>query len=993
MPPKFVLGAKKPDGPIKKFGFGIPGIPGIPTSVPITPILSPTQVQINLEDEVGNLQKINRHEKNMNISNTEDIEAKMVMFSITGINFKILNKETLDKLAVVDVSSKISRTDDRYVDCQTGNLPGMYSGTTCTKAVEMSPPENSVVSYTEMGVMEDNVLCPKCNKTNVDCPGHLGQISLNRHFIHPMFMEFAIRVLASVCNSCSKLLVSESYIKQMGINNLSGKNRLKKIWENTKHAPRCENSKTHNCVPNPEYIMTGIKDTYKVKYIISKKDSPNIKEIDEIEKIFDNISNEDAVLLGFQNGAHPRDMIMKSFAVIPPCARPFTIRDGQRKEDHLTTCYDEIVRDNFKYARTSAEAKMKGFQGKKDEEGIEANCKRKYERDLHFHISHFIDNHDKKYCRSPTEQIIGIKQRITKKEGLIRGNIMGKRVNFCGRSVLGPDSTLKIGEIAIPESMAKVLSVPEIVHEKNIDFIRDLWEKRKINNIYPGYGEVKIRRLPVTEKTYNTMFRGQKLIPNIGDKVDRQLMDGDVVLANRQPTLYKYSMVGNVVKITDRKTLGIHMCETKMRNADFDGDDINIHVVQDIDARVEAYEFANTKACIPSALNNASMIGMLFNALSSAYLMTQKDMMLNDSEIKEGHSKLSNKEYLNSLPKRLKKHNVNPNSGRALFSALLPPDFQYEHGNPSSGDDSTEYVLIKDGVLVKGRIAKPTIERGGKTIQISIWKWYGQDTAVKFITDCVFLTDWFIEIHGLSIGYEDICPPPEERKNILIEIQNQVRNAQIKIDALNPEKPTDTILEKEHRERTINGYLNMAKGVGQIISTKILKADNPLNIMSNSGAKGNVMNTSNITGLLGQNMVSGARPAKRYSQGTRCIPYFDYNSEDIRSRGFCENNFLSGLTPADSYFLSEATRVTVANSAITTADTGHMHHRLVKVMEDVKVEYDGSVRNARGTIYQFAYYDGYDVGEITNTTTKTAGEIVSFISLKEAIMKINAEFD
>lgn len=987
MPPKFVLGAKKTDGP-KKFTLGPQG-----PAIPITPILSPSQVQINLSDDIGNLQKITNYEKNKYLSNTEDIEAKMDMFSIVGINFKILNKETLDKLAVVDVSSKISRSDDRFVDCQTGNLPGMYSGTTCTKTVNpLEQPENSITSYTEMGVMDKNVLCPKCNKTNLDCPGHLGQISLNRYFIHPMFMEVAIRVLMSVCNSCSKLLLSDSYLKQKGIDRLSGKNRLKKISEESKFG-RCENAKTHNCAPNPEYIMTGVKDKYEVKYIFSKKDSHNIRVIDDIEKIFDNISNEDAVLLGFLNGAHPRDMIMKSFAVIPPCARPFTIRDGQKKEDHLTTCYDEIIRDNFKYARTSAEAKIKGYQGKKDEEGIEANCKRKFERDLHFHISHFIDNHDKKYCRSPTEQIIGIKQRITKKEGLIRGNIMGKRVNFCGRSVLGPDSTLKLGEIAIPESMSKILTIPETVHEKNIDFIRDLWEQRKINYFYPGYGEMKGRRITVTEKTYSMIVQGQRLIPNIGDKVERQLMNGDVVLANRQPTLYKYSMVGNLVKITDKKTLGIHMCETKMRNADFDGDEINIHVVQDIDARVEAYTFANSQACIPSALINASMIGMLFNALSSAYLMTQKNMILTDSEIQEGHSKLSHKEYLKSLPKRLKKHGVNPNSGRALFSSILPPDFQYEHGNPGVGDDSSDYVLIKDGILIKGRIAKPSIERGGKTIQISIWKWYGQDKAVKFITDCVFLTDWFIGIHGLSIGYDDICPPPEIRKEIETTIQNEIQKAQIKIEALGPENDSMTIVEKEYRERLINSYLNVAKGVGQVIATKYLEPNNPLNIMSNSGAKGNVMNTSNITGLLGQNMVSGARPAKRYSQGTRCIPYFDYNSEDIRSRGFCENNFLSGLTPADSYFLSEATRVTVANSAITTADTGHMHHRLVKVMEDVKVEYDGSVRNARGAIYQFAYYDGYDVGEITNTETKTAGNIVSFINLKEAIMKINSEYE
>lgn len=988
MPPKFVLGAglKKPEigGPI-----GFPRPLGL---IPKAPILSPTQVKINLEDEVGNLPKISNYDKNKSLANTEDIEDKMDKYTIIGVNFKILNKETLDKISVVDVSSKISRSDDRFIECQSDRIPGMYNNSGCTKVVEPLPPETSITSYTEMGVMDNNVRCPKCNKTNIDCPGHLGQITLNRHFIHPMFMEFAIRSLTSVCNSCSKILVSESYMVQTGINRLSGKARLKKISEVAKQC-RCENSKFANCVPNPEYNMTGIKDTYKIKYTISKKGDANIKEIEEVEKIFDNISNEDAILLGFLNGSHPRDMIMKSFAVIPPCARPFTIRDGQKKEDHLTTCYDEIIRDNFKYARTNAEAKIKGFQGRKEEEGSDMNCLRKSERDLHFHISHFIDNHDGKYCRSPTEKIIGIKQRITKKEGLIRGNIMGKRVNFCGRTVLGPDSSLKIGEVSIPESMSKVLTIPEMVHEKNLDFIRDLWEKRKINYYYPGYGEAKNRRFKFDEKLYNNSYKGQRVIPNVGDKVERQIMDGDVVLVNRQPTLYKYSMVGNTVKISDKKTLGIHMCETKMRNADFDGDEGNIHVIQALDARVEAMTFAHSQACIPSALTNSAMIGMLFNALSSAYLMTNKNMFLTDEEMKEGRDKLTNKDYLPSLAKRLKKHGVNPNSGKALFSSLLPPDFQYEHGRKANDDsDSKDYVLIKDGVLIRGVIAKDYIERGGKTIQMSIWKWYGQEKAVSFITDCVFLTDWFIYIHGLTIGYDDICPSPEIREKILTKIRNDVKESQIKIDALPSDIKQMTVVEKEHRESLINSYLSFATQNGGVISKEILPKTNPLNIMSDSGAKGNAVNTSNITGILGQTMVSGARPEKRYSQGTRCIPYFEYNSEDIHARGFCDNNFMTGLTPSELYFLSESTRIAVCNSAITTADTGHMHHRLVKVMEDVKVEYDGSVRNARGTIYQFSYYDGYDVGEISNTSSETAGEVVSFINIKEAVSRINAEY-
>jgi len=989
MPPKFNLAEreKKLRGtPVETKKIGpFPILPQVPISIP-------KQGDI-LGDDLSRLQRVSSYQKAEAISNSEDIEEKMPLFSIVGVNFSILNQEILEKMSVIDVSSKISRTDDTFSACEQKALSSRFANRGCAYVAEPLEGESSITSYTEMGVIDNHVLCPKCNKTNVDCPGHLGRITLNRPFIHPMFMEFAIWTLISVCNSCSKPLCSASYMDQTGISKLQGAARLKKMATDVAKNCRCENDKTTNCVPNPEYDLKNIKDTYKVKYYISRKnkDSPNIKEISDIEKILDGITDEDAALLGFAHGAHPRDMILKSFAVIPPVARPFTVRDGQKKEDHLTTAYDEIIRDNYKYIRTSPEAKFKGFDAKKDEEGVEANCRRRYERDLHFHISHFIDNSDGKYCRSQAEKIKGIKQRIVKKEGLIRGNIMGKRVNFCGRSVAGPDSDLKFGEVAIPESMATILTVPEVVHEKNIDFIRDLWEKRKINYIYLSYGKARNRRTKVNEKVF-AEFQGQRLLPVIGDKVERQLMDGDVVLLNRQPTLYKYSLVGDIVKLVDRKTIGLHMTECKMRQADFDGDELNIHVIQALDARVEAYTFANVKSVIQSALTPTSMISMVFNALSGAWMLTNQnpEVILTEEEMEYAYSLLTNKEYLTSLPARLKKHKINPRSGKALFSALLPPDFYYY--NENEVDDEKIKILIQDGVLVSGQISANEIGKKGGTIQTSIWKWYGQEKAVSFITDCTFINDWFTNIYGLTVGYEDIVPDSETQRQILTSIQNKVRETQIKIDLLGPETKSMTLLEKQDRENRIFKYVNAsgieAKGIGN----SFLKKTNPLKIMMNSGAKGNPSDISRITSLIGQIVVQSHLPKKKLSQGTRCLPYFDFNSEDIVARGFVQDSFVTGMTPSDMYFMSESTREGVANTALTTADTGAMHHRLVKVMEDVKVDYDGSVRNARGTIYQFSYYDGYEVSELVSSKSKATGKVNSFINLQEAANKINTSY-
>lgn len=363
----------------------------------------------NLESEVARQESLTNFQKDRFISSAEIEEEKMPKLSIKDVTFSILNSETLDKLSEIDVTSKIRRANPTSIR-EGFNIGGDTTGKACKRMGPPLPPEASITSYTQMGTVDRDKLCNTCNKTDLDCPGHLGQINLSLIFIHPLFKEMAIKVLNSVCNDCSNLLLPESMVKGYPGTGLA---KLTKI-EATSKGRICrikKDPRVKPCTRNPEWLAKS--EDHIIKYVrkvgANKKGEENQADMDYIANILNNISDETAIALGFKAKSlneqvpitHPRDFIMKSFPVIPPNARPYVIRDGKQIEDHLTACYDEIIRDSYKYAQA--------------DHNNDENKKRNQARDLYFHISRFIDNSDGKYCRSPTEKIKSIKERITKK--------------------------------------------------------------------------------------------------------------------------------------------------------------------------------------------------------------------------------------------------------------------------------------------------------------------------------------------------------------------------------------------------------------------------------------------------------------------------------------------------------------------------------------------------------------------------------------------------
>jgi len=939
-------------------------------------------------EAIGGPKKLSGHDLELVGVKASQESERQSIYTISHIQLSVMNCDTVKKFAVACVNP---RDDNRGV---------------------IGTPDDP-----RFGVLSNDEICSTCHLNTMDCPGHFGYIKLNQPFIHPSFIIDAVNILQCFCPNCSSLLFSAQTIKSAQLDRYQGRERWKQISKIVKDGNiTCKNSNTSSCEKGripcksiPIYITTDIKDDYKILYYSSKTDKSTkyIRTIDEIIHIFDCISDNDAKLVGFQNKMHPRNLILRNLPVLPPCARPYTFVDGKKRESPLTCLYREDISNH--------NAKIANAQGEHSRSEQISN--------LWFKIARLMDNHDGK-LKAPDKAIDGIKQYLAGKEGFIRKCNMGKAVNHCGRTVLGPQSKLAYGQVSIPEIMRYSLTIPEKVHARNIDYVSWLLQQGEISYLIPDSG-FKGRRYAI--KNHNK----ETYIPQIGDIVDRRLrqagtwtnpktgktvkLRGDVVLFNRQPTLSKHSIQGHEIVVVDNgsKTIGVHMSNTKQYNADFDGDEGNLHILQNRGSQVEASTFASCKANIMSATTNSPIAGIVYNGLTSCYLMTQplqppeddedededdetedkkeeekkpivldekSSIEMDDDEWKEALSVLTYK-LPDDFEDRCSKMGISPRSGKALFSTLLPNDFWYE----KSG------VKIRNGILIEGTIKKAHIGVSGGAIQQSIWKTYGMEASSQFISNCTYLSDWFIYNHGFTVSYADIELKTKVDLKVKRSIQQSRVEIQLKIDEQNTSDMTP--LELEHFEQQICVWVNtLNKEGGKIV--KLLKPNNPFVIMQLAGAKGSAMNTAQIMGLLGQQFIKGSRPICKMSNGTRILPYFLPNSKDIRAYGYCSHSFFTGLTPVELFFHAMGTRTNLVDTGVSTADVGYLSHRLMKVMEDVSARYDGTIRNADNTIMLACNGAGYDPGEMVNVNSRRFGDasLVTFIDLRETVSRLNQKY-
>ena len=845
-----------------------------------------------------------------------------------------------------------------------------------------------------MGVLDHGKKCPTDELDNRYCPGYFGHISLAKPVFYLHFMKHVTKTLQSVCWRCSKLLISKDKSEMCKIiNSKTGCNRFTAVTAlcNKISKKRCGDKNIDGCgAIQPSTIKKETNTLGKITAIWKSKSEEKemsvIWDADDVLKIFKRISIEDMTILGFNpDHCRPEWLICQVLPVAPPSVRPSVKADNNtRMEDDITHKYCDIIKTN-----KTLENKLNNSSnyGKITKKAID-----EWYQLLQYHVATLVNNSLPGI--PPAQQRSGrplkaIFDRLKSKEGRVRGNLMGKRVDKSARSVITPDPRLKINELGVPIDICKNLTYPEKVNNFNKEKLI-----RLVRNGYHNYPGAKSIKKKSTGKiiSLSVIDTSQIELEN-GDIVNRHLIKGDKVLFNRQPSLHKMSMMQHEVVPLPFKTFRLNVSVTTPYNADFDGDEMNMHVPQSEQTRIELKELASVESQIITPAQHKPIISLVQDTCIGSYLFTRYDNFLTkdeildimidiksfngilpDPEIKKGTKiKELNKIYPN-FPEY--KYEVPTTedlwSGRQILSLILPninlrksnkSHEHFENNNSKNGKkmQNQNMVEIYNGSVKAGVFDKNLVGSSASGLIHTIFNEYGKDIAQNFLDDMQnIITNWVLK-SGFSVGISDLVPNKEIVDEISKKISDKNKKAQKIIDEVHQgilESSSGKPISEEF-EMQMMSTLSGTEGQLGKYTLKSLKSDNRMRNIILSGSKGKVENMGQMVACVGQQAVDSKRIP--YGFTDRTLPHFHKYDDGPAARGFVENSFMKGLTPTEFFFHAMGGREGLIDTAVKTSETGYIQRKLVKAMEDARIVGDFSVRNANNSIIQFIYgEDGLD---------------------------------
>ena len=888
-----------------------------------------TLLKINPKNEVGLYNKnkvlklLKKKETNKDLNTAKPLETsfshnKGILKKISQINFGLMSPENIRKMSVTKIVTTDTYDEDGYP----------------IEAGLMDP---------RLGVIDPGLRCRSCGSNGGECPGHFGHINLARPVIHVGFADIIHKVLRSTCSECGRVLLTETEkidYKNKIENHIAHAEDItpiiKEIYNVARRdkCPHCDAEQEDIKIQKPVSIIEG---NYKLT-------------ASEVRERLENIPEEDYVYVGINSEvARPEWMVLTVLPVPPVTMRPpITLKTGERSEDDLTHKLVDILRINQRL-----------------KENMEAGAPQIIVEDLwellQYHVTTYFDNEatDVPPARHRSGRPLKtLAQRLKGKEGRFRSNLSGKRVNFSARTVISPDPNISINEIGVPEMIAKEVTVPVHVTEWNMNKMKEYImngpnKHHGANYIIRPDGN-KIRVYDETKETVADKLEE-------GFIVERHLMDGDVVLFNRQPSLHRMSMMAHEVKVLPYKTFRLNPCVCPPYNADFDGDEMNLHVLQTEEARAEVKSLMRVQEHILSPRFGGPIIGGIHDHISGAYLLTRLGSNFSEEDVFQ----MAKKAGIPLPEPKNKKW-----TGKEIFSLLLPEDLNMVYKaeicrkcdeclKESCKNDA--YVVIEDGKLKLGAIDERAYGAFAGKILDSIVKEYGTDAARQFLDSSTKLAISVITKNGFTTSTADEEIPQEAKDRI----EELLKKAEEKVERLIKEYHSEELEAlpgrslRETLEMKIMQVLGEARDSTGVIAENYFGMENSEVIMARTGASGSMLNLTQIAACVGQQSVRGGRIERGYSK--RTLPHFHEGEMGAKASGFVHSSYKKGLDPLEFFFHAMGGREGLVDTEVRTAQSGYMQRRLVNALQDLSVKPDGTVRDNNGKIIQILYgEDGID---------------------------------
>ena len=842
----------------------------------------------------------------------------VLMKKIKAIEFGIISPEEARKMSAIEIKNPDTYDKDGY------------------------PMELGLMDP-HLGVINPGLRCKTCGQKMKQCPGHFGIIELVRPVVHSEFGKKIEELLNATCEHCGRVALKEEKLDELkALPGLSPESTTKKILLKTKKikkGPHWGETRRLIMLDKPTNFFSEKERLYPT----------------QIREWLEKIPDKDLALFGYNTKRiRPEWFVLTAILVPPITMRPsITLDTGIKSEDDLTHKLVDIIRINSRL-----------------KDNIDAGAPQLIIEDLwdllQYHVTTFYNNNTAGVPPAKHRSGRALKtlvQRLKGKKGRFRYNLTGKRVNFAARSTITPDPFISINEVGVPKIIAEELTVPEIVTEWNAKNIKKML--KDTDNVEYVIRPNGMRKL-VSEQNKKEVMEEI----DVGFRVERKLMDGDIVLFNRQPSLHRVSMMSHLVRVMPHKTFRINPIVCNPYNADFDGDEMNLHVPQTEEGKTEAKELMFVQKQIISPRHSGPIIVSAEDGISGSFVLTMNSTVFSREEAMQFFYEMN----ITEIPKPDKGKMY---SGKLIFSQLLPKDLNLEYptvlfkllktsgkirGLEDKDFHPDAFLRIKNGQLITGVIDDESLGDGSGKLIETLARNYPPEVLEQFYHKLSRIVYSLITRKGMTVGLDEFATSKSldelKQKAIKMELEEAEKLVeQFKKGHLEliPGRTLDESFEIKMMELGAKVKSTVQKHIIGEKLERLLSDSPPLDAAAIifSGSRGSALNLTNIQGLWGQAAVREGRPKRGYKN--RLITLNLEKDVGAISGGFIKTNFMQGMAPREFFYHAMGGRQGEVDTSVATKVSGYLYRRLANSLKDLVVSYDQTTRTASKNVIQYSY--------------------------------------